>query len=287
MVGAKYQSGRISSETGAHRKIGASDRKRIDDALGPRSSFLERDEPAKAEPILRQLLELDPRHGGANLALGQWLLDQGKPDGLAFLERVLDDEESEWTRHAGVVLAEHFRSTGATERLKSIRSRLDRYSDELAESQKERSIIRAADRFVAHQLSAAEFDQLLAQLGEIQEPFDAWLVRKDVRHFRKRRLFILCVRTPPNWLGFSSAERDIALVARILKRIQLSGQMLVVSPQGGFKRLARKVMASHGARVCRRQRPTTNDLEDFAPADQSRSARRRVFLRVRDRTEVD
>jgi hypothetical protein len=47
----------------------------------------------------------------------------------------------------------------------------------------------------------------------------------------------------------SSAQRDAALVARVAQRIRLPGQMLVISPQGGFKRLARKVMASRGAHV--------------------------------------
>jgi Zn-dependent protease with chaperone function len=211
--------------------------------------FLERDEPANAEPILRQLLEIDPSHGGANLALGQWLLDQGQPDGVALLERVSNDEDSEWTQHACNALAEHFRSTGASEQLKSVRSRLGRYSAQMEASQKERSIVTAADRFVPHELSAAELEELLNQLKEIQESFDAWLVRKDLKHFRKRRLFVLCVRTPVNWFGLSSAQRDAALSTRIVQRIRLPGQMLAISPQGSFKRLARKVMAARGARI--------------------------------------
>ena len=205
--------------------------------------------PAAAEDLLRQLLSIQPAHSGANLALGQWWLEQGKSEGEALLERVLDDEDSEWTAHAGEALAEHFRNTGAQERLKAVRGRLDRYAAALADSRRERSVVTAGDRFVAHELSSAELQALQLQLGEVPDLFAAWLVRKELRHFRRRRLFVLCVRTRPNWFGVSSTERDTALVNRLIPQLQLPGQFLIIAPQGGFKSLARKVMTIGGSKV--------------------------------------
>ena len=109
----------------------------------------------------------------------------------------------------------------------------------------------AGDRFVPHGLNPAELEPLTTLLDECRDLDTAWLVRKELRHFPQHRLFVLVVRSRPNWLGRSSESRDAAIVRDLLPRLVLPGQSLVVAPHGGFGRLARRIMKLPDAQVGR------------------------------------
>ena len=84
----------------------------------------------------------------------------------------------------------------------------------------------------------------------------AWLVRKELRYFPRRALFVLCVRRKSARWWSADPDRDRELVRRLIPLVELPGQVLIVARYGSFRRLASKVMSRPGAEVFRwDQRP--------------------------------
>jgi Zn-dependent protease with chaperone function len=207
---------------------------------------------AAAEAVLQQILEQQPDHERASLVLGRHWLEKGRPEGEDLLHQILDGDDEQLVPQAGELLAEHFRSTGATDRLQLLRHRLDRFAKDVVAAQRERTSVKASDIFLPHDLEDAELASLRQQLQAEPELHGAWLVQKELRVFSRRRLFVLCVRSRWQWLTGSSAEVDSVLSVRIAKNVRLPGRVLVISPHGGFAALARKVMRSPESEVvCR------------------------------------
>jgi Zn-dependent protease with chaperone function len=212
-------------------------------------SILDLHGPEAAEPLLRELLSQRPSHAAANLALGRHLLGRGQADGAVFLHRVLDQPECELIPDACQVLAQHYQATGQAAELRKIHDHLGRYQRSQAEAIRERTSVTAGDRFLPHELSSAERELLCGVLSGDAELAEAYLVRKELQHLVHQRLYVLCVRTRPGFFGGSNSAKDAALVGRLIPRVRLPGRVLVISPQGGFRPLARKIMARPDARL--------------------------------------
>jgi hypothetical protein len=187
--------------------------------------------------------------------LGHHLLTLGDPEGLRLLEQVVGQADESWMRPACEALQAHFRATGQPDRLGEIRSRLDRHEKEVAEAQRERATIRASDSFRSHDLAPEQIEPLWRLLITQPDCGAAWLVRKELRYFPRRPLFVLCVRRDSARWWLKQPDRDRDLVRQISPKIELPGQVLVIAPYGPYSGLARKVMALPGAEVFRRNRP--------------------------------
>jgi Zn-dependent protease with chaperone function len=209
--------------------------------------------PASAEPLLRRLLEAEPGHRGASVLLGRHLLADGREGGERLLWDVFRGDDVQWTPWAGEVLAEHFRATGQAERLREVRAGLDRYEAAFDASRRERASVTHRDPLLHHGLTDESLGRLRALLDGQPDCHRAWLVRKDLRHFPDRPLFILCVGGSParRWRGDPDGDRRLA--TRLAPLISLPGQQLVVANQGGFRPLARALMSRPDALVYARE----------------------------------
>ena len=198
---------------------------------------------AAAEPLLRQLLEQQPLHGNAAIVLGSHLLDRGNNEGEQFLRRILSDAEHDMIPAACGVLSAHFQQLGQSDKVRDMQVIVSRFQTAQVAAVTERSVVTVKDPFVPHGLSETELASLRATLAAQTEIATAWLVRKELKHFQKQKLFVLVARTKPSGLfGGSNADRDCALVKALMSSIQLPGRMLVIAPQGGFRTLAQKIM---------------------------------------------
>ena len=195
---------------------------------------------AEAEPILRRVLERVPNHAGAAVLLGQHRLSVGDPEGERLLCDVVDQNDERWLPAACAVLQEHYRAHAQGDRLAEIRARLDRHEEAVAASFRERSIVKPRDPMEPHGLDAEQLEPLRRVLESDSGCATAWLVRKALRHFPERPLLILCVAGEgPRWR--SGRDRDLA--RRLVPRVVLPGQVLVIARPGEFRSLARRVMA--------------------------------------------
>jgi hypothetical protein len=132
-----------------------------------------------------------------------------------------------------------------------MRGRLDRLEEECAAARRERSTVRAADPFLPHGLEPDRVAAVRTALSAQPECGQAWLVRKELRHFPNRPLFVLCVRRRSArwWLG--DPDRDRELVRRLTATVELPGQVLIVGSFGAFRALAARVRSIEGAEVFR------------------------------------
>lgn len=210
---------------------------------------------AESVPLLRSVLDLDPRHPQAALVLGSHLLHLGDPEGNQLLEAVADFGDGFWTRQALQALHDHFQDTGQTVQLQNMRCRLDQFDKESVAAQRERANVRCSDAFLPHDLPEHVLDALRSTLDRHATCLSAWLVRKALRHFPHRPLFVLVVRgTGGRWLGGNSnQERELA--GQLTMEVELPGQRLIVTRSGPFRKLARTVASRPGAEVYHRDRP--------------------------------
>jgi Zn-dependent protease with chaperone function len=194
----------------------------------------------EAEPLLRELLALQPAHSAANFHLGRVLLERNDDSGETHLERAVR-EETEWVPHACRILHDYHHRHGRTAKMREIDARMDRYEQQLAASHAERSSVSASDALIPHGLGAAELAALRETLLAEPDLAAAELARKELKHFPEQNLFLLCVRARRRWHGWPDTDAEQALVNRLTKRVRLPGRVLVFAPTGGFRALARKL----------------------------------------------
>jgi hypothetical protein len=184
---------------------------------------------APAVPLLRRVLESEPNHDGAAVILGRHLAVAGDPAGEALLGGVVARNDEVWMPRACEALQEVYRASGRMDLLREMHARLDRHESDLRAAQRERSTITAGDTFVAHGLSELQLESLRELLGSIPGLGAAWLIRKTVRYFSNRPLFVLCVRGPSSGWWSSHSEQEHALVRQLVRKVELPGQVLVIS----------------------------------------------------------
>lgn len=219
------------------------------DALWDKAGVLMKLEgDAAAAPLLRQLLALRPGHAGANFCLGRHLLAENDPAGETHLERAMDTDEDALPGACEMLLV-HFRRTGREDRVRETQARLDRHEAAVAASHAERLNVAAADIFIPHTLTPEELGTLRSILAADAEIAAADLVQKQMRHFAKQRLFVLCLRLRRAWYQLPNRDREQAAIARLLPKIRLPGRKLVLAPNGGFRALAARLAQIPAARI--------------------------------------
>ena len=193
-----------------------------------------------AEPLLRQVLQLNPAHAFANFQLGRILLKRRHPDGESLMERSIAENDDLFQPGCNL-LYDYFREKGDTARLATLRQRLDQHDIALVASIKERQEVTASDTFIPHTLSQNELSHLNDFLGKQPAIVRAWLAQKKLQHFTKQRLFLLCLEVHRPWYRLNNSDAEFALINTISPKLKLPGRVLIFSTRGPFKRLARTI----------------------------------------------
>src|SRR6266581_564210 len=214
--------------------------------------LLELQEPESAAPLLRQILRADPKHMAANFNLGSFLLTSGDGEGETYLERAIAENE-ELLPQAADCFHRYYRMTGQSERIRELHARMDRYEKSIVASRLERSNATAADELIPHDLSEAELTTLWQTLATEPHLIAADLGRKELRHFVRQKLYLLCIRLRPQWHRLPNASREQATVNRLVKAVRLPGRVLIFAPSGSFRAVARKLGRIPGARILSRR----------------------------------
>lgn len=209
-------------------------------------------QPESAAPLLRQILLSDPRHLAANFNLGIFLLGSGDAEGERYLENAICENE-ELLPKAMPALHAYYQSTGQADRIRELYVRMDRYEKCAAASREERSNITAADTFIPHELSGPEIAALHEMLAADDNVIAADLGRKELRHFSRQKLFLLCVRIRPAWHRMPDGEREQKTINQLVKAARLPGRVLIFAPSGNFRAIARKLSKVPGTRIFSRQ----------------------------------
>ena len=185
------------------------------------------DPRASVQPLYALALQRSPGHAGALRGLVQSLPDADRQGKLQCLEQLWDgDGDSRWWA-ARTALAELETSRTGMEHdaaaYKQWRKRLERAQEAEDRAWEELSGASLFARAVRHDLSPFEQTELTTQLARYRNVSRAWLVRKQLREFPRRRAYLLFVELP----GLEPDE-GLALCHRLENSLSMPGPMLVM-----------------------------------------------------------
>lgn len=185
------------------------------------------DPRAPVQPLYALALQRSPGHAGALRGLVQSLPDEDRQGKLQCLEQLWDgDGDSRWWA-ARTALAELETSRTGMEHdaaaYKQWRKRLERAQEAEDRAWEELSGASLFARAVRHDLSPFEQTELTTQLARYRNVARAWLVRKQLREFPRRRAYLLFVELP----GLEPDE-GLALCHRLENSLSMPGPMLVM-----------------------------------------------------------
>jgi hypothetical protein len=191
-----------------------------------------------ALPLYQRLLEREPGHVSAHFAIGRLLLERGEEAGIGHLEEAMK-RDTDAILPACRRAMHWFEARGREEEARAWRTRGETWARTLEESKAERDTLRKSDTFEPHGASEAVLEKLATQLHEHPRVKEAWLVRKAVKHFPERPLYVLGVQLGG---GFNSDETNRALIANLTQSLDLPGEAFVVNlSHGDNAELARRV----------------------------------------------
>jgi hypothetical protein len=234
-------------------------------------SQLEGDPAATA--LLQQILAVNPRHVPANFALGRILLQSGDAKGESLLETAMSEDEQLLPK-AVPFLHSYFQRRGSADRIRDLYARLDQFEKSVQASHTERQNVSAADEFLPHELEPEQLAALCRLLQSWDDIDSAMLGRKQLTHFVKQRLFVLCVRVRTGWHRIPNAKLERAIVANLFKAVHLPGRVLIFAPSGSYRGIAYKLAKIPGANLILSRPLAVAQTSKSAVSPISKSARR-------------
>ncbi|WP_042426110.1 M48 family metallopeptidase [Comamonas granuli] len=188
---------------------------------------LQLDPRADVRPLYEQALQRSPGHAGALRGLEPCLPDADRQGKLQYLDQLWDgDGDSRWWA-ARTALAELETARPGMEHdagaYKQWRKRLERAQEAEERAGEELAATAFFTRAVRHDLSAFEQAELQVQLARHRPVARAWLVRKHLREFPRRRAYLLFLDLP----GLEAAD-SLALCHRLEYGLALPGPLLVL-----------------------------------------------------------
>lgn len=207
--------------------------------------------PEEAIPALRAFLDPRPDHGLAHGVLGMLLLEREDPEGVPHVDTAME-REPDLLLPGLDALARFARRQGRTEEARAYRARITRVYDEIAEYFRERQKIRDGDTFSPHDLAPVWVGHLCTPLPEVLDLREAYLVRKNVRHFPQKPLHVLSlvVKAP----AFRSRPRGHphTIPHAVLEKIDFPGHLFIVLHGGLPRGVRRRIEGAAGEPVYRR-----------------------------------
>ena len=188
-----------------------------------------------------------PDNAVVTLAVGARLLGRDDAHGWPLVERSMVLDET-LTVRACEVLRDACWRTGREAEAQAWHERLVARAELDQAAEQERSTLMTNDKFEAHGLPEEAVASLVASLRAIPNLARAYLVRKRVRHFPERPLYILGYVVARKGI-FRNKERAAELAEEINREVQFPGHTLIMSVIGDNYRFGRKFRWMRGARI--------------------------------------
>lgn len=173
---------------------------------------------AAALPPVREILEMNPQHPGANLALAAILLEQKDAEGIPYLEKAMSLNDSV-TEEACSLAYDFYLERGELPEADSYHSRAERYHTKMQKFYDQAINISASDRFAAHGLSETELEKLRTQFSGIRGLGRTYLVRKIVDDATEP-LYVVGAFATYTWREGQNEKHVGALIEDLAARVQ-------------------------------------------------------------------
>lgn len=221
--------------------------------------LLEEGEWQEALELYRQAIFADPNSAAARLAAARLLLAHGEDEGLDLLRSVLEStDEVEPRVYAYEISESYLRQKGMDDEAK-------RFEEEHAEASHdarkelnaeqraaeiERGSLNPSDVLLPHELSERDVCALCRVLKRYPRVREAWLVRKEVKHFVEYPFYVLGVELtrPWSWSLMDPGE-EIFYAQRIAEELSFLQGGLVVLLLSGENQISSVVRNAPDAHV--------------------------------------
>jgi Zn-dependent protease with chaperone function len=183
--------------------------------------------PEEAIPLLRDVLALRPDHAEANFRLGQLLLRQNDPAGVAHLEQA-SARNPDMIIPACEILFAYFTEQGQPEDAERYREQAHKYFAKLEEAQTERATLNSPDELIPHQVAPAEIESLREQLSAFPQIKAAYLAQKKLEKMPEKPLHVLGIVPKLPWLQFNRDKAHRQLIDELVSQVAFPTEMLII-----------------------------------------------------------
>ena len=203
--------------------------------------------PDEALRQFRRAHEREPDNASACLSLGTRLLKRDDVEGRPLVERAMQLDDG-CSLNAFEMLRDFYARKGDKEEQGRWHERfVERHVLELA-GQDERNAIRTDDKLERHGLPQDVIDALKKQIQSVPELRKGYLVKKRVKNFPERPLYIFGF-TIARFLRRHNDQRAAAVREQIAKAIQFPGETIIFPVQGSNFLFGRKLRWMRGSRI--------------------------------------
>jgi Zn-dependent protease with chaperone function len=195
--------------------------------------------PEKALVQFRELHQRKPDDPVLCYHLGMRMLNNDEDGAVALVERAMDIDEA-YVVHGAEALRDYYWRHGSEEQAHVWYQRWVERTNIEAEEERERNEVRLEDKFERHGLSDETLAELRGQLKLVPGLRKAWLVRKRVKHFPERPMYLLGYAASRSFISWSNKQRIAEVLEQIKDNVTFPGETLILSVEGGNYRFGRK-----------------------------------------------
>ncbi|MGK7889359.1 MAG: M48 family metalloprotease [Leptolyngbyaceae cyanobacterium] len=202
---------------------------------------------AAALPDLQAILAEQPDHFGANMLLGQLLLEQGDRTGINHLEKVMTRHGDAYTHGANLIYAflqQHEGEDTAAQYLQQAREQ----SAVVDKARLERARFTHHHAMVVPDLPAKMRQTLQQQLGHYPEVKTAYLVQKVVQYLPEQPFYVLAIELTPAAEDDRGQSVEI-IMDRLAKTLTLPRESMLMRLDSEHTALKVKLRQMAGAEV--------------------------------------
>lgn len=195
----------------------------------------------------RIMVERFPESMAARFGLGRQLLIADQAEGLELIESVMA-KEIDAEEPGSELLRDYYWRRGEKERAHGWHERAVKAAQVNAEAAAERKQVLSSDAMLPHGLGPEALGALLAQLKTIEGLRTAWLVRKAVKQFPDRPVYLFCYLGPKTSIVHGDAKVE-TVKEKLSKEVSFPGETFLVCADGDMKAFRASVEKVSGARI--------------------------------------
>jgi len=180
-------------------------------------------------------------------ALGARLLEQEDESGRGLIEQAMARNENVVTGGCQL-LRDYYWRRGERKEADRWHERLMQRTEEEQNATRERRQIQTTDKFDRHDLSAENLEELLVQLRAIPKLRKVYLVKKRLRFFPERPLYVMGYTIAAFW-PWRHQKLAKKIAAHIAETVSFPGQAMFLCITGTSGRFQRKLTWMRGSRI--------------------------------------
>ncbi len=203
-------------------------------------------------PAMRNEIEgwisIHPDHLVARYILGNHLLSQDDPAGIALLEGVAEADPGSTHECLGQLMSYHDRR-GDAAAIREIKHRADQHDARMERAMFERNNLSSDDSFEPHGLSEEKIAKKRTVLAAHSEVREAWFVRKRITGFPQWPHHVLVVHLKFPTLKLTTDTDISSLLQTLANSIDTDTYLRVVSDEGWSKGVGKQIKKVPGSQI--------------------------------------